>query len=176
MNGLKVQRMGRKSARPDATTDFPSFFGPVLAAMISEYWVLVGTEWGIPSGWSEKEGMSYEDYVLEQRGDDRDWFVARPGFMGKFSRFLMDDWCDIFAVAPPPRSLAWYEEHLVTEFERKSKNFDEDVMAWFSCIDGAFWEAFLKDERLLDTLSGHLEGLDGVKWRRVSTLAPEPWR
>jgi hypothetical protein len=85
-------------------------------------------------------------------------YSSRADLFPKYADAVSEDWNTIFGFrAPIDDPLAWLKGYYDAS-ERARYVSDADVC--FINIDAAFWELYARDPRLIETLRGHLRGLD----------------
>lgn len=148
MNGLRI-----RSSKPWRDDDaawsleyrFDDLFRSIEPLRDDLFWVL-DTDFLHSKGPSAEVFDEVADRDLLElvlfHDESNDWnLVARPPFLRRFSPFFPNDWLDIAGTVGcpsgpgvPALSKAWVEA---------------EAEIYFSCIDGAYWEVYARDEEIL---------------------------
>jgi hypothetical protein len=149
----------------ETLTDFPEFFGSVLRHFEGHHWLCSGLLFAVPESWNRAFDEEQDRYIgpewerfygMQLATLDRS-FVAAPGFLQAYARYLSDDWCEVFALSELPAEPAELLKSLATA--KSPARFMRDhprVTAGFCCVDGMFWEFLSRDPELLGTVKDSL--------------------
>lgn len=162
----------------DGLGDFDLFFSPVLERLESLHWFVSGASFTTPEEWDRVFDETQDRY----RGPELDEldghiyaeigtgvFLARPGFLPKYSRYLIDDWCEIIGLEGPVDDVGGFTASYgrETSYEERIAALEPAASACFFCIDGVYWEFFSVDAHLVDTVRDWVETLPEVEaWPR----------
>lgn len=175
MRGIRVWRsqveptIGRESR-----TDLDAFFGPVLPMLAGYAWVLEGAlcrwpedadEWydqelDLPRGRQADAFFEYRQAVLQPESPWALW-LALPGFLPRYGKYLVDDSCQIAGV-PAPVSDPVGLLHLAKASEVDLRRLP-GVEVYFENVDAAFWRFFSTRHDLIDTVIDHVRAEPGLR-------------
>ncbi len=148
-------------------SDFEEFFEPLYSEMSSYHWLIQGALFATPPVWEQSydevldrprgpeidEYFAYQVEVTDRNHPDLLW-VARPGFVPRYARYLVDDWCQLAGVA------AWSGDAKdllrLAEAEQIALWQLPMVEVWFKNVDAALWQFASKRAGLIERVAANL--------------------
>jgi len=161
----------------DQLTDFDEFFAPIYPDVRTLPWLIDGAEFYLPKEWDHQfdtmldryRGPEIDSFFAEHIATQDQRTVVVPGFVERYGKYLMDDWCDIIGLAEAPTDP---EEFLRTlpdgPWARFLPTLRPQVEVAFFCIDGARWEVFAHSQEFLSAVRDHLSPRKDVQIREMS--------
>jgi hypothetical protein len=165
MNGISIYR-----EKPYKTgglcTVFEINFKSIFDKINNYYWCIPDMVFRLPDSWyygdydiendiyRNKEWDHFSSYYLSNVNEGLfENIVAKTGYIKEFSRYFVDDWCDIFG----------FEEKYIEEF-KNIKNiktirplfFDNKIPIYFRNIDAAYWDFYSENNELLEIIKADL--------------------
>ena len=166
IDGAEVRTCGLGSgeaALVESLSDFSFFFAPALPSLESLSWIVNDPLFYFPEAEPADLPRLLEEWTVEE--DETRWAFMRPGFLRKFSPYLVDDWLDMFGVESLPVSLERFKAGYYSgpkSISSKSYVLSRAEVA-ILCIDGVAWEFFAKDPALLSLLEAHWKNKPGIQ-------------
>jgi len=148
-------------------SDFEEFFEPLYSEISSYHWLIEGAQFSTPPAWERSHdkvldrprGPEIDEYfayqVAAKDGNRPDWlWLARPGFVPRYAKYLVDDWCQIAGVT------AWAGDAQallrLADAEQVALWRLPMVEVWFQNVDAALWQFASKRSGLIERLAAHL--------------------
>lgn len=158
MKGINI-RNATPCQKPSRIDRFDLLFQPVLEDLGALHW-LTGDE---PVFHNRDD-----DALLEQMLEEQDpWGVIPPHtLLPRYARNVCSDGLDLFGFAQRPderefRAKLWKKRWLLFAVRNREWLGEACDVCIFN-IDGAYWDFFAKDPRLLDRLRAHLAAMPAV--------------
>ena len=144
-----------------STTDFEELFEPLYPDISTHLWLIEGARFATPPSWEESCddaldrpcGPELDEYLRYRAAgsDDRDpeaLWVALPGFVPRYARYLDDDWCQLAGVAGwsgDPHDLLRLAASEQVALWRLPM-----VEVWFRNVDAACWQVASRRAGLIE--------------------------
>jgi len=150
MKGIRIRGKGLAAEYDGAESRyridyrFEELVFPITDLISDLYWVLADVVFN---------HVAVDGRTLDIRELDRDTlFIREPGdlrsanrgFLPKYAGFISGDWDDIYGLH---QQIDFSESNLINR-----RFIEENVVVFFSCIDGAFWEVYSQDPDVLKCL------------------------
>ena len=134
----------------NSLTDFEEFFAPVYPMVRDLSWLMDRAEFSFDD---DKEPA----FQAELIGEHRQCRYFGPGFLERWARYLVDDWCDIIGM----RGTVADPQAMMDAFAGPGPSARILSMPTvpdlaFECIDGVRWTIYAGDERLLAIVRDHV--------------------
>jgi hypothetical protein len=134
---------GHGVLRLSSLTDFEEFFAPLFPLLADHSWLVQGAEFSL----TESQISQFNADVLANAGDSR--FFGR-GFLQRWARQLVDDWCVLLGFRSPPA-----DPHALASAAAGGLA-SADILAMtplpdcaFINVDAVRWTFYAQDEALL---------------------------
>ena len=151
---------GHDALRLSRLTDFEEFFTPLVPLLADHSWLVQGADFSL----TDDQISQFNADVLASVGDCR---YVRPGFLERWARHLIDDWCVLLGFRVPPD-----DPHALVSAAAGGLA-SANILAMtpqpecvFSNIDGVRWTFYAQDVALLALLRDHLATRTDLRvWR-----------
>jgi hypothetical protein len=186
MHGLRVVPIFRyrpesltdagRAARPDGVrrddaSEFALFFGRILPALDHLAWLADENAFRFPPDWGgEYDEVDRRRTWVAQSGDGRstltvdpNWILG-PGFVSAYARHANDDWNSLYGFTSAPDDWrSWMRRRFDGEPAERAAFLAATVEVCFFSVDGAYWEFFARDARLVERVRQGLDGCGGLR-------------
>src|SRR5687768_11183936 len=141
--------------RDDSCPSFESIVWPLLPALARCAWAFEGST---PFAAVRSPASPFpEDEELLRLFDSPDdgserpaWEVGwlRPEGIARMLPFVVSDWLDVYAVAPPTFPRTWLREN------RSGQHLADipGIRLYLGCVDAAFWRAWSPEDAIMEAL------------------------
>jgi len=169
MEGLTVSR------HPEAPDDvgFGDFFGPLLPHFTEHHWLCSDVLFSLPDTWKVTfdrslgrctGGPEWQQFSGMTLAKVRTSFIAAPGFLQAYARFMYGKWGGVIALSQRPSDPKGLLESLCTFHGLESLvAAHKDFAAVFCCYDGWLWAFYSRDRALVEVAHGYLSTRSDVR-------------
>jgi hypothetical protein len=157
MDGLEI-RPDRSAGRlsrvieiaPPGPRPFETFFGPILPRLAAFHWLYDEFPF---AGWEDDDPEFMR--LCDARCDEG--YLPPDTLLPKFARYVINDWADLYGFAQrPPEDV---RRRLGARRQADYRWLSGIVDICFFNVDGAYWEIYAADDRILNEVAAHVAQL-----------------
>jgi hypothetical protein len=146
MQGLQI-KPGWQPAIPAERRSFTALFRPILPKLAEFHWIYEELPFRGGGGMDERFEQLIETVCAEG-------YIPPDTLLPRFAHYVVSDWAELygFQARPDVATIRRRLRESPSDYEWLSKVTD---LCFFN-VDGAWWEMYARDERLLDAVRQHL--------------------
>ncbi len=149
MRGLRIKGKNRSGTEgrdhSSINYDFDELFAPISHLFLNYYWILDDVNFNYKASLDEYfcDDNNYDKLFLAEK--EFHVRLSAKGFLNSYSKYIQGDWDDIIGI----NNLDYFSKYGSCG---KWVFVEQYADIYFSCIDAAYWEIYLRDFELLENI------------------------
>lgn len=173
MHGISISRKTKRDY-----TDFVNNFSCIFEKIDELYWYIPSLIFTLPEKWNYGKYIPEEDIYNNKEwkhfmgffikhDEDRTFknMIVKPGFLNQFSKYFVDDWCDIYGFSFDCLEMILNKKEIDDKFI-KSLFKKSLIQVYFRNVDAAYWDFFTTDDKLFNYLYNTLKNDNNFELRK----------